>query len=385
MLTVENISVCSIKIGKKFIVMFFLQVFGDTKCYFIQNVKKKKNKQSKRKNGSVKSEVPDADGMEISQKAESTVSSKIDANPVEKEENNNNKKVKKVCFMEEVNIISEPKTEKDHSEDGNQDRHVTVQNDSKVQKIGNDHDAANKQVENGVEVENSVDVGNGTEVGNGVAETNEVSLHKCDVNDEREKTELSASCVGLESASSVGLETDKPLGEVEQKEDALGDENKDKSLKNENQTSQQPENNIGVPKSVKNAPMKLPASLLKNSRTQGLRNPAVEFSKQYYPSGHLSHKKQRTSSESVESSNRQSIYQHFMMTKRQLSLDSALSSENNQATPTKSIEFPFPVHSINEHKIKAGMKLGLYDQKALEKIEKTRKLHKSKLPSLSYD
>lgn len=105
------------------------------------------------------------------------------------------------------------------------------------------------------------------------------------------------------------------------------------------------------------------------------------YPKLYYPSSQVLHKK-RTSS--VESANKQSIYQHFTMTKRQLSLDSALRIEH-KARPTNTIEFPFPVQSINEHRIKAGVKLGLYDQRTLEKLEKSRKSSKNKLPNLTND
>lgn len=111
------------------------------------------------------------------------------------------------------------------------------------------------------------------------------------------------------------------------------------------------------------------------------RNPQANYPKRYYPSSQVLHKK-RTSS--VESANKQSIYQHFTMTKRQLSLDSALRIEH-KARPTNTIEFPFPVQSINEHRIKAGVKLGLYDQRTLDKLEKSRKTSKMKLPNLTSD
>ncbi|KAL4225982.1 hypothetical protein ACF0H5_013969 [Mactra antiquata] len=90
---------------------------------------------------------------------------------------------------------------------------------------------------------------------------------------------------------------------------------------------------------------------------------------------------------SVKMANKQSIYQHFNMTKRQLSLDSAL-EESTQTNKTKySADFPFPVHSINQHKIQAGMKLGLYDQNALKNLEtlKPRKSGRKRLPSLNID
>jgi hypothetical protein len=117
-----------------------------------------------------------------------------------------------------------------------------------------------------------------------------------------------------------------------------------------------------------------------------LSHPSIRFSKQYYPSwrSEVPVISSRRRINSAESDSKQSIYQHFTLTKRQLSLDSGFHDEDKNQKPVQNLEFPFPVQLFNEHKIKAGMKLGLYDKKTLENLEKSlkRKSLKKKMPSL---
>lgn len=110
-----------------------------------------------------------------------------------------------------------------------------------------------------------------------------------------------------------------------------------------------------------------------------------DFYKPYYTMKKIKPSTKRQNS--IKIASEQSIYQHFTMTKRQLSLDSALEECNHKNVTNSGVDFPFPVHSINQHKIQAGVKLGLYDQHALEKLEtmKPRKSARKRLPSLNVE
>jgi hypothetical protein len=333
-------------------------VFGDTKCFFVQNLKKKTKekhhpKRSKRCNNSddnVHSDKPSTseDGNESTAYHEDT-------------SKKSNKKNKKVCFKDGTDTI-----------DVKEDIH------------GEEQTFDNK---NGSEMCETIE----QKQENNISDPQEVEMKKteeiCVGNGHKEigcvETTVSEEIDNDTGATKNGFKIDGEFSDrIKQGNDTSGNGVKEiKGMPVEEEVSEKEENEIDDSKTTS----ELNTNILKTSRTQGLRNPSLKYSKQYYPSNQISHKKHRTKSESAENSNKQSIYQHFNLTKRQLSLDSAFSGGNNKSAQAKSIEFPFPVHMINEHKIKAGMKLGLYDHKALEKLEKTRKIPKTKLPNLTFD
>lgn len=118
-------------------------------------------------------------------------------------------------------------------------------------------------------------------------------------------------------------------------------------------------------------------------------HPDIKFSKQFYarrPHGAAATASRRRVN-SVETESKQNIYQHFTFTKRQLSLDSGLLAEEKTNMYSHTLEFPFPVQLFNSHKIKTGIKLGLYDKTTLERLEKSqrRRSLKKKLPLLNLE
>ncbi|XP_053378296.1 uncharacterized protein LOC128548041 [Mercenaria mercenaria] len=346
-------------------------IFGDAKCFFVQSLKKKKTKEKHLAKHSKRSDKHD---NKINADHSDTIEDGADSKPYHNKSaaNNSNKKGKQVCFSDEIKAANESQPEGKTSEENNiQDGEIGTEDDNETE----DH-----EIENHSENYKGVSLGNDTL-------TEETCLNDASKENGHTESKVDTEFWDTEiNACLNDIETEhKLLDNVEQTEEASGcDINGTiQNKKIEAQTKLSDKNKVkddSIDASTEHHP-----DILQPSQYQVFRNQAVKYSKQYYPSSHKSHKKQRTHSESVGNTNKQSIYQHFTMTKRQLSLDSAFSCESNTTTPTKTLEFPFPVHSVNEHKIKAGMKLGLYDQKALEKLEKTRKIPKTKLPNLTFD
>ena len=342
------------------------QVFGDTRCFFVQNLKKKTKDKPHAKHSKRSSKTNNNLYQEKSSACENgneTTTNQADSSK------KSNRKCKKVCFKEEAETVNDKKRDDEASHEGKHDAEPSSDN-SECKEISENIEQRSETDTDDMKGESNT-TDRETVVVNGLKDNVDVDT---EVDTELDNTDTGANLKGI-------ITDDQYLDKTEKDNDKTGCETDKNDTPDKKEEGLEKVTEADSSKTTS----ELNTNIVKTSRTQGIKNPSLKFSKQYYPSHQISHKKHRTKSESLENTNKQSIYQHFNLTKRQLSLDSALTGGNNKSTQAKSIDFPFPVHSINEHKIKAGMKLGLYDHTALEKLEKTRKIHKTKLPNLTFD